>query len=225
MVCFWADTSLTPEFESSLTYVALDSSANEGSTPQTVVVVTYSVQQCPAIPDLGESGFASVPPSPTVSITLSGLAIKFEVTVAYVRNQTSWMVDFFNFDSSAASPHSADGAGRTCANHAEATYAGLDFSQWWSSQPRANFDNSVHASITNALGSSALPNWVTTGTKWVATNVGCDKVKFTAIIPTVNLIATGDDDCTAVRSPTRDDVRDCCLSGHTNLRTHPHAHT
>jgi hypothetical protein len=198
-VCFWADTLLTPEFESSLTYAALDASANEGSTLQTVVVVTYNVQQCPAIPDLGQSGFAAVPPSPTVSITLSGLAIKFEVTVAYVRNQTSWMIDFFNFDSAASSQDSANGAGRTCVNHAVATYAGRDFSQWWGSQPRANFDDGVHASITNALGSPALPNWVTTGTKWTATNIGCDKVKFTAVIPTVNLIATGLNDCNAVR--------------------------
>jgi hypothetical protein len=199
-VCFWADTSVTSEFESYLTYVALDTSANAGTTPQKVVVVTYDVQQCPSIPDLGESGFATVPPSPTVDITLNGLAIKFEVTVAYVRNQTSWMVDFFNFNS-AASGHSADGTGRTCANHVASNYAALGFSQWWGSQPRANFDSGVQASITDALGAAALPNWVMTDTKWTATNIGCDKVKFTATIPTVNLIATGAADCTAVRAP------------------------
>jgi hypothetical protein len=88
-VCFWSDTTSLAEFENSFTYAAVDGSSNVGA-PQTVTVVNYNVQLCPAIPDLGSSGFASVPPSPTVSITLSGLEIKFEVTAAYVRNQTAW---------------------------------------------------------------------------------------------------------------------------------------
>jgi hypothetical protein len=89
MVCFWSDTTTHPEFENSFTYAALDGSANAGPDA-TVTVVNYDVQQCPGIPDLGESGFSTVPPSPLVSITLIGLQIKFEVTVTYVRNQTSW---------------------------------------------------------------------------------------------------------------------------------------
>lgn len=89
-VCFWADTTSVAEFESFLTYKAVDNSANEGTTAQKVVVVTYDVQKCPSIPDLGESGFTTLPPSPIVDITLSGLEVKFEVTAAYVRNHTSW---------------------------------------------------------------------------------------------------------------------------------------
>lgn len=88
-VCFWADTSVTPEFESSFAYAAADSSSNLG-TPQTVDVVTYDVQTCPAIPDLGVSGFSTLPPSPTVDITLNGLEISFSVTAAYIRNDTAW---------------------------------------------------------------------------------------------------------------------------------------
>jgi hypothetical protein len=162
-----------------------------------------------------------------VSIMLSGLAIKLEVTVAYVRNETSWMVDFFNFNSAAASNHSANGTGRTCANHAEATYAGLDFSQWWGSQPRADFDNSVHASITNALGSPALPNWVTTGTKWVATKIGCDKVKSPRSSPrsTSSPQASTTALLCVLFAPSRDHVRcmpDCLIShsriAHTSQR-------
>jgi hypothetical protein len=107
------------------------------------------------------------------------------------------VVDFFNFDSSAGA-HSADGTGRTCANHVAANYAGIDFDQWWVSQPRANFNDGLDASITDALDNALFPNYLSTP-KWAVTNVGCGKVKFTATIPTVNLIATGASDCTAVR--------------------------
>ena len=64
-----------------------------------MTVVNYNVQLCPAIPDLGASGFSTAPPSPTVTITLDGLEIHFEITAAYVRNQTAWCT------SSVSSPH------------------------------------------------------------------------------------------------------------------------
>jgi hypothetical protein len=192
-VCFWADTSSPAEFENSFTYAAVDASTAVG-TPQTVTVVNYNVQLCPAIPDLGSSGFASVPPSPIVSITLSGLEIKFEVTAAYVRNQTAWFIDFFDFDSSAGAD-SADGTGRTCSNHDASTFAGIDFSQWWNSQPRATFDSSVDATVENALSNPAFPMYDPASTKWAITQVGCDTVKYTATIPTVHLISNAASDC------------------------------
>jgi len=88
-VCFWSDKTQFAEFENSFTYAAVDAASAVGDA-QTVTVVNYDVQACPGIPDLGASGFSTVPASPEVSITLDILQIKFEVTTAYVRNHTAW---------------------------------------------------------------------------------------------------------------------------------------
>jgi len=88
MVCFWANLTRQAEFESNFTYAAVDVSLVVG-TPASVVVVTYDSENC-SIPDLGPSGFATVPASPIVSISLSGLKIQFEVTAQYLRGQTGW---------------------------------------------------------------------------------------------------------------------------------------
>jgi hypothetical protein len=108
-VCFWADTSAEAEFENSFSYAAVDGSSNSVGPPHTVTIVNYNVQSCPSIPDLGNSGFASAPPGPDVSITLSGLMIRFEVTAAYVRNHTAWRTSSIipTFDSCVHEPDCA----------------------------------------------------------------------------------------------------------------------
>lgn len=186
-VCFWSDKTQFAEFENSFTYAAVDAASVVGDA-QTVTVVNYDVQACPGIPDLGASGFSTVPSSPEVLITLDNLQIKFEVTTAYVRNHTAWFIDFFDFNS-AAGGDSASGLGRTCSNHASATFSGMDFSQWWHSQPRATFNSSVQETIEDALANVAFPMYDPALTTWTLESVGCDKVKYTAVIPTASLIS------------------------------------
>jgi hypothetical protein len=86
-VCFFGSSNLTePESESVFTYAVVDGSSNMGK-PQPVVVINYNAQTCPVV--AGYSDLAA-PPSPAVKITLNGRNIHFEVTAAYVREQTSW---------------------------------------------------------------------------------------------------------------------------------------
>jgi hypothetical protein len=102
------------------------------------------------------------------------------------------VIDFFDFNS-AASGDAADGTGRTCSNHDNAQFSGIDFSQWWDSQPRADFNPAdVGTTVTDAL--SLLP-YDTTGSRWTSTYLTCDTVKYTATIPTSNLISNSTGDC------------------------------
>ena len=75
------------------------------------------------------------------------------------------------------------------------TFGSPPLSPRWYSQPRANFDSSVDASIENALSDTVFPIYNPTSTKWTITNIGCDTVKYTATIPTVDLISNGTGNC------------------------------
>jgi hypothetical protein len=192
-VCLWSEEQV--ERESTFTYAAVERSSNGVGKSQTVTVVSYNVQTCPTIPDFGPSGFVTPPSSPAVAIQFDGLQIKFDVTVTYVRNQTAWLIDFFDFDGHPGGD-SACGSGRTCSNHDESAFEGVPFSQWWHSQPRANFDRTVHSSVGDALNNGdRFPMHSATNTRWTATSVGCDKVRYSATVPTTSLISNGPGSC------------------------------
>jgi hypothetical protein len=109
------------------------------------------------------------------------------------------VIDFFDFDGHPGGD-SACGSGRTCSNHDESAFEGVPFSQWWHSQPRANFDRTVHSSVGDALNNGfRFPMHSATNTRWTATSVGCDKVRYSATVPTTSLISNGPGSCGKVR--------------------------
>ncbi|KAL6061767.1 hypothetical protein QOT17_012663 [Balamuthia mandrillaris] len=177
------------EHVSSFTYVAVDAddADDESDTAATVYIYTYDQQDCSGIPDLGSAGSFSAPPAPSVTITLNGLQVQFQVDVAYIRNQSSYMIDFWDFDITPTTGDSADGAGRTCSNHDDANFV-ADFADWWFSSPQADYDSVVHASIPDALDNTDYMPYVTTGTEWAVTAVDCDTVRFTSSIPVSALV-------------------------------------
>jgi len=191
-ICFWSNTQLVAEFENIFSFVTEDVNDNRGPVAN-VTVINYNIQLCTGIPDLGSAGSFSAPPLPTVNIALSGLEVQFNVTATYIRNDTTWMIDFWDFNS-APGGDSADGTGRTCCNHVPSHYP-AEFPEWWWSAVRATYDSAINPTISNALNDVLYPNYDPQGSIWTIYPVDCSTVLFTATIPVSHLVRNTTSDC------------------------------
>ncbi|KAL6046591.1 hypothetical protein QOT17_022119 [Balamuthia mandrillaris] len=187
--CFVAGSS-PPEHVSSFAYVAVDADDgnDESNAAATVTIVTYNQQDCTDIPDLGSTPSFFAPPTPAVTISLDVLRIHFQIDAAYIRNQSSYLIDFWDFDVTPGTGDHANGVNRTCSNHDAASLSPYEFTEGWLTSPQADFDGDVHASIPDALDNPDYVPYYTTNTVWSVAALSCSQVRFTASIPVSALV-------------------------------------
>jgi len=199
MFCYVYDKSDSPvaEYTSSMTWNAdaIDSAANDG-VDGIIYILNYNNQECTSIPDLGSAGSIALPPSPTVTTSLNGLQIEFNVSAAYLRNNTFWLLDFFNF---AANSDSGLGGGRTCASLTPSTFLNTgkiyEPPTWYDSGPRSDWNPGYGGSAINSNLQYTMVDYTPTGTPWTITSTDCGHVQYLASFPLSHLTQTSSGGC------------------------------